>query len=117
MRSLKHARVLMLCLLISLSAIPVGASNGVQKGEWRFYGGDQGSGKYSPLDQINRENVQKLKVAWSWDSPDLKVLAQNSKLYTLGYEATPLMIGGVLYVSTSLSQVAAIDAATGKTIW
>lgn len=118
MRSLKHVRVLMLCLLIiSLGAIPVMASNGVRKGEWRFYGGDQGSGKYSPLDQINRENVQKLKVAWSWDSPDLKVLAQNSKLYTLGYEATALMIGGVLYISTSLSQVAAIDAATGKTIW
>ncbi|MEK6324063.1 MAG: pyrroloquinoline quinone-dependent dehydrogenase [Acidobacteriota bacterium] len=118
MRSLRHVRVLMLCLLvISLGAIPVGASNGVRKGEWRFYGGDQGSGKYSPLDQINRENVQKLKVAWSWDSPDLKVLAQNSKLYTLGYEATPLMIGGVLYISTSLSQVAAIDAVTGKTIW
>jgi quinoprotein glucose dehydrogenase len=118
MRSLKRVRVLMLWLLmISLGAMQVGASNGVQKGEWRFYGGDQGSGKYSPLDQINRENVQKLKVAWSWDSPDLKILEQNSKLYTLGYEATPLMIGGVLYISTSLSQVAAIDAATGKTIW
>jgi glucose dehydrogenase len=118
MRSLKHVHVLILCLLIiSLSAIPVGASNGVRNGEWRFYGGDQGSGKYSPLDQINRENVQKLKVAWSWDSPDLKILEQNSRLYTLGYEATPLMIGGVLYISTSLSQVAAINAATGKTIW
>ncbi len=118
MRSLKHVRIVTLCLLISsLGAIPVGASNGVQKGEWRFYGGDQGSGKYSPLDQINRENVQKLKVAWTWDSPDLKVLEQNSRLYTLGYEATPLMIGGVLYISTSLSQVAAIDAATGKTMW
>lgn len=118
MRSLKHVRVLMLRLIIvSLGAIPVGASDGVRKGEWRFYGGDQGSGKYSPLDQINRENVQKLKVAWSWDSPDLKVVEQKARLYPLGYEATPLMIGGVLYISTSLSQVAAIDAATGKTIW
>jgi quinoprotein glucose dehydrogenase len=41
----------------------------------------------------------------------------ENRLYTLGYKATPLMIGGVLYVSTSLSQVAAIDAATGKTNW
>jgi len=118
MRTWGHLRVLMLwLLLVNLGAISIGASNGVQKGEWRFYGGDQGSSKYSPLDQINRGNVQKLKVAWSWDSPDLKVLEQNSRLYTLGYEATPLMIGGVLYVSTSLSQVAAIDAVTGKTNW
>ena len=86
-------------------------------GEWRFYGSDQGSTKYSALDQINRNNVKDLKVAWTWDSPDLKILEQNSRLYTLGNEATPLMVGGVLYVSTSLSQVAAIDAATGKTKW
>jgi quinoprotein glucose dehydrogenase len=118
MRSLKHVGVLVLCLVISgLDVVPISASNGVQKGEWRFYGGDQGSMKYSPLDQINRENVKNLKVAWSWDSPDLKILEQKSRLYTLGHEATPIMIGGVLYISTSLSQVAAIDAATGKTIW
>jgi glucose dehydrogenase len=118
MRLLRQVRVLTLWLLIiCFGVIPGGASNGVQKGEWRFYGGDQGSCKYSPLDQINRENVKSLKVAWSWDSPDLEVLERNSKLYTLGYEATPLMIGGVLYISTSLSQVAAINAATGKTIW
>jgi quinoprotein glucose dehydrogenase len=106
------------CLLICcLWAIPTEAKNGGKKGEWRFYGGDQGSTKYSPLDQINRNNVQKLKTAWTWDSPDLKVLEANSKLYTFGYEATPLMVGGVLYISTSLSQVAAINAETGKTIW
>jgi quinoprotein glucose dehydrogenase len=118
MQSLKRVRLLTLCsLIVSLGVIPVGASNGMRKGEWRFYGGDQGSSKYSPLDQINRENVKNLKVAWSWDSPDLKILQQNSRLYTLGNEATPIMVGGVLYVSTGLSQVAAIDAASGKTLW
>jgi glucose dehydrogenase len=117
MRALRSLRVLLCLLIISLAASSLGASNDTQKGEWRFYGGNQASTKYSPLDQINRENVHKLKVAWTWDSPDLKVLEQNPKLYTLGYEATPLMIGGVLYISTGLSQVAAIDATTGKTIW
>ena len=118
MRSLKHVGVLVLCILIiNLERAAVGANNGVRKGEWRYYGGDQGSSKYSPLDQINRENVKNLKVAWTWDSPDLKVLEQKTKLFTLGYEATPLMIGGVLYISTSLSQVSAIDAKTGNTIW
>jgi quinoprotein glucose dehydrogenase len=106
------------CLVaLSLGAIPGGGKESARKGEWRFYGGDQGSTKYSPLDQINRDNVKNLRPAWTWDSPDLAILQQNPKLYTLGYEATPLMVGGVLYISTSLSQVAAINAQTGKTIW
>ena len=118
MRSLRPLSILVLCFLaFSLDAAPLLSGNGVQKGEWRFYGGDQGSQKYSPLDRINRENVKNLKVAWTWDSPDQKILEQNSRLYSIGNEATPIMVGGVLYVSTSLSQVAAIDAASGKTIW
>jgi quinoprotein glucose dehydrogenase len=100
-----------------MGTIPVSGAKRVEKGEWRFYGGDPGNTKYSALDQINADNVKTLKVAWTWDSPDLKLIEQNDKLYTLGYEATPLMVGGTLYVSTSLSQVAAIDAKTGKTIW
>ena len=107
MRRLKDFAACIGCLMVlGLGMIPAAAKDGVRKSEWRFYGGDQASTKYSPLDQINRENVQKLKVAWSWDSPDLKILEQNSRLYTLGNEATPIMVGGVLYVSTSLSQVA-----------
>lgn len=106
------------CVLIySLGAIPAGGKARSEKGEWRFYGGDSGNSKYSPLDQINPDNVKTLKVAWTWDSPDLNLIKQNPSLFTLGYEATPLMVGGTLYVSTSLSQVAAIDAQTGKTIW
>ena len=118
MQRFKRFSTLLGCLMLLASvALPAGRKDPVKKGEWRFYGGDQGSTKYSPLDQINRNNAKNLKVAWTWDSPDLKVMEQNQKLYTLGYEATPLMINGVLYVSTSLSQVAAINAATGQTIW
>src|SRR5215475_8156880 len=93
------------------------AKNGAGKGEWRHYGGDGGSTKYSPLDQINKENAGKLKIAWTWDSPDLPLQKENRMLSSFANEATPLMIGGRLYTSTSLSQVAAIDAATGQTIW
>ncbi|MCI0523652.1 MAG: PQQ-binding-like beta-propeller repeat protein, partial [Acidobacteria bacterium] len=94
------------------------AKNGAGKGEWRYYGGDQGSSKYSPLDQINKDNAGKLKVAWTWDSPDLPLQKENRMLSNpFGYEATPVMVGGTLYTSTSLSQVAAINAETGQTIW
>lgn len=115
MRQRKFVAACFGCLLIL--GLAAGATAQKKKSEWRFYGGDAGSTKYSPLDQINRDNVRGLKVAWTWDSPDLKILEQRQRLFTLGNEATPIMIGGVLYVSTSLSQVAAIDASTGKTIW
>ena len=118
MHQFKQLTILLVSLSFLVCWTPTTSGKVVgKKGEWRFYGGDQASAKYAPLDQINRANVQQLKIAWTWDSPDLKILEANSKLFTLGYEATPLMVGGVLYISTSLSQVAAINAATGKTIW
>jgi glucose dehydrogenase len=85
--------------------------------EWRTYAGTYAGARYSPLAQIDRDNVQQLRVAWRWRSPDHEVMARVPDLHTFVNEATPLMVGGVLYVSTSLSQVAAIDAATGQTRW
>ena len=69
------------------------------------------------LDQINRANVAELKIAWSWDSPDLPLQKADRMLSSFAYETTPLMVGGTLYASTSLCQIAAINAQTGKTIW
>ena len=88
-----------------------------EQGDWRYYGSTADSSKYSPLDQIDRENVDQLRVAWCWKSIDEPVLKKHSKLWTMVNEATPLAVGGKLYTSTSLNQVAAIDGATGKTIW
>jgi PQQ-like domain len=85
--------------------------------EWSSYGGDKANSKYSPLDQIGKDNFSRLKVAWTWRSPDEAITKENPKLQTWVWESTPLMVGGVLYVSTSMSQVAAIDATTGKTKW
>lgn len=85
--------------------------------EWPVYGRDKSNTKYSTLDQINRTNAKQLQVAWRWQSPDAAVAKANPRLRAWHYEATPLMIRGVLYVSTSFSQVAAIEATTGKTLW
>ncbi|HMB28190.1 MAG TPA: PQQ-binding-like beta-propeller repeat protein, partial [Blastocatellia bacterium] len=125
MRRFTRYSLFIVCLTNALLTIPIAAQNGAKKpakdragkGEWRYYGGDGGSTKYSPLDQINKENAGKLKVAWAWDSPDLPLQKENRMLSSFAHEATPLMIGGRLYTSTSLSQVAAIDAGTGQTIW
>jgi quinoprotein glucose dehydrogenase len=88
------------------------------RGEWPTYAGSYASARYSPLAQIDRGNAKNLRVAWRWKSPDMAIKEANPKVGpTRANESTPLMVGGTLYTSTSLSQVAAIDAATGETKW
>ncbi len=86
-------------------------------GEWRYYAGDAASTKYSPLDQITRENVGRLEIAWRWGSPDNEVAKANPAARPGGYQDTPLMVSGVLYTTTSLGVYAAIDPGTGQTLW
>jgi quinoprotein glucose dehydrogenase len=86
--------------------------------DWPAYAGTYASARYSPLDQINATNAGDLKVAWRWTSPDHAVRAANANIDPSWlHEGTPIMVNGVPYTSTSLSQVAAIDAATGQTKW
>ncbi len=105
---------LLFCLLLG-SAASAKAADPV--GEWRHYSGDSGSTKYSPLDQINAQNAGKLAIAWTWESPDIPIQDENRRLFSFAHEYTPLMVGGKLYTSTSLAQVACIDARTGDTLW
>ena len=96
-------------------------------GEWRYLNSDPLSTRYSPLDQINRNNFKDLKIAWRWKPPigpapsSLGGTAQSNGDPTLAIyrsEATPIMVGGVLYESAGGQRtVAAIDAATGKQLW
>jgi quinoprotein glucose dehydrogenase len=106
------ARGLVLAALITMSA-PVFAQQGAEDGEWRAYSGDKGSTKYSALDQINRDNVVDLEVAWRWRFPDNDVEpgAQGEM------KVTPLVIDGVMYTTSMYQIVSAIDAKTGETIW
>ena len=80
--------------------------------EWRYWGGDAGSTKYSRLSQIDASNVGRLHIAWSWK-------AQNyGKGPEFNWEATPLMVGGRLYFTAGTRRDAvAVDAATGETLW
>ena len=98
-------------------ALPESAA-ALARGEWPAYGGTYAAARYSPLDQIHRGNARDLRVAWRWRSPDHDVRERGANVDPSWLnESTPVMVGGTLYVSTSLSQVAAIDAATGKTRW
>ena len=80
--------------------------------EWLQHRGDYGSTNYSSLDQINRDNVKKLKIAWRWKTDNF---GPAPEYY---FKVTPLMASGVLYTTAGLSRtVAAIDGQTGETLW
>ena len=113
----RTAAVLTAALLWSSVAV---AQRGAPAGEWPAYGGDHGSTKYAPLDQIDHDTVERLGVVWRWASPDNAIVTANRRaLPTLpaAFKSTPVLVDGVLYIKTSMSQAAAIDAATGETLW
>ncbi len=102
--------------IIMVSAVSATAQYGVSDGQWRHYGGDQGSTTYSALTQIDRNNFDKLEVLWRWESID-KNLEEVTRFRPYMLRGTPLMVDGVVYLPTGLSQIAAIDAGTGRLIW
>jgi len=104
-----HARHAVVLFAVCL---PVLAQTGTANGEWRYYGGDAQSTKYSPLDQIARDNVGKLQVAWTWKAQNFGPRVDPN------YEVTPLAVHGVLYLTAGMRRdTVAVDAATGETLW
>lgn len=98
-------------LLVTFTASLL-AQQGATNGEWRYYGGDAGNTKYSPLDQIDAKNVKQLEIAWRWKAENFGPRADYN------WEVTPLMVGGVLYFTAgSRRDVVAVDGATGETLW
>ncbi len=98
---------------------PIPAALAAKPAEWRAYNGNYASTRYSPLEQINKDTVKSLRIAWRQsltpDAPraaDVKVPPPSSNNQT-----TPLMVGGLVYYSTGVGGVAALDAATGKVVW
>ena len=99
------------CLLL-WAAAPIKGQSGAKNGEWRSYGADLGNTHYSPLDQINANNFNKLEVAWHFKTDNLGPRPE----YNL--ESTPLMVNGVLYSTAGTRRtVVALDAATGELRW
>jgi quinoprotein glucose dehydrogenase len=100
-----------ICLLAGAS-LPAIGQTGAKDGEWRSYGGDLGSTRYSALDQINKDNFKTLEVAWRFKTDFLGPRPE------FNFEGTPLMIDGVLYSTAGTRRaVVALDAATGELMW
>jgi quinoprotein glucose dehydrogenase len=106
------AQVSVVCALVAIQAGVSGQSQTRKVGEWPTYGADLASTRYSPLDQINKDNFNKLEVAWRFKTDALGPRPE----YQL--QSTPLMVDGVVYSTAGTRRaVVALDAGTGELIW
>lgn len=97
------------------SAAPPGRQSDDDESQWGSYGGDPGGNRHSPLAQINRENVGRLKVAWTYRTGELG--ADFARSDSLTFEATAILVHDSLYLSTATNIVIALDPATGAQRW
>ncbi len=115
MKSFRSKFTLSLCLKITTPLFALAllfAQQGTKTGDWKFYGADSGTTKYSALDQITAANVKELKIAWQWSARNF------GKRPDFNWEVTPLAVNGVLYFTAGIRRDAmAVDGATGETLW
>src|SRR5215470_12512212 len=83
--------------------------------EWPNYGNDAGGMRYSPLTQINKQSVTKLKVAWTFHTG--YVSDGKGERRRSGFENTPILVDGTLYITTPFNRIIALDPESGKQRW
>ena len=86
-----------------------------KESDWPHYGNDEGGMRYSVLKQIDRDNVSKLKVAWTFHTSDIS--DGSGDRHRSGLETTPIMVDGTLYLTTGFNRVIAVDPETGTQRW
>ena len=96
----------MLALLFILMQAP---------GDWPVYGRDPGGSRFSPLTQITRANVARLQVAWTYHTGEPDMASMSHRPPAL--EVTPLVVDGLMYISTPAGRIVALDPATGTERW
>ena len=83
--------------------------------DWPSWGGDEGGQRYSPLKQIDKSNVGRLRRAWTFHTGEIS----DGKTYPTksAFECTPIVLDGVMYITTPFCRVVALDPETGKELW
>ena len=109
--------ILLVCTNLVLAWLfgPVAIAQGNSDAEWPAYGRDAGNTRYSPLKQINRDNVARLKVAWVFHTGDIS--GGHDGRGRSGFETTPIMVDGLLFLTTPFNRVVALDPETGQQRW
>src|SRR5262249_52452854 len=114
------SRLLTRSTLVALTLLCLGCVAALRgerapSGEWPTYGNDAGGGRYSPLTQIDRGNVGRLRVAWTYRTGEAD--DTSPARHKPAFEATPIMVDGTLFLSTPFNRVIALDPETGAERW
>ncbi len=115
---MRGARKLILGLPAVIALVLVcagGAPPHTQTDDWPFYGHDPGGMRFSPLAQIDRSNVSRLKVAWTFHTGDISDGGHGRR--RSGFETTPIVVDGTLYLTTPFNRIIALDPETGVQRW
>src|SRR6266481_1250677 len=107
--------IIFLLIACSLSLLAMQQRPASQQVEWLYQGGDPAGTRYSQLTDINANTVSQLRIAWQWKHWETAMPEYGT--IPGFFEATPLMVDGVLYVTTPYNSIAALDAETGKELW
>jgi membrane-bound PQQ-dependent dehydrogenase (glucose/quinate/shikimate family) len=110
-----YLRQAFLCAVILVLVNAVRLPAQISDTDWPNYGNDPGGMRYSPLSQINRDNVSKLKLAWTFHTGDISDGTHNRR--RTGFEATPILVDGTLFFTTGFNRVIALDPETGQQRW
>src|SRR6266404_2329460 len=109
---------ILISVLISFELLAQAAyapKQGKSDADWPAYGRDPGGSRYSPLTQINRDDVKNLKVAWTYRTGAADVKGRSA--HNAAFEATPIFVDGTLYLSTPFNRVIALDPLKGTERW
>src|SRR5687767_3550394 len=97
------------CLLAASAASLASGDNPSDDRDWPFFGNDSGAQRFSPMDEINRDTVKSLKVAWTYNTGD----SDGER----PLQCTPIVVDGTMYLSTVQADIVALDPATGTAKW
>jgi quinoprotein glucose dehydrogenase len=115
----KHLTTVSVCFGLALAmAVSTRSQERAAASEWRYFGGNKAFTRYSPLDQITRNNVKNLGIAWRRPAVNNELIQAFPDLRVSNYlRSTPIVIDGVLYAQNAHGLVVAFDGETGKTVW
>ena len=100
-------------LCVSACVSPASRSVPTQAADWRAYGFDALGSRFSPLSAINRDNVSRLAIAWTYHTGEPLPTSSGKR----SLETTPIVVDGVMYLATPLGKVIALDPTTGREKW
>lgn len=116
MKPIPGCRVLVSAIAVASLGL-AGCATASSEANWVAYDGDKAGSKFSKAPLVTKDSVENMEVVWEWSMPDNQVWKDNPDLITWMNQSTPLAIDGVLYSSSPMSFVSAIDGETGETLW